>query len=107
MNCPRCGYKKNIVAQISVAMSGHFICSNCSTVCEVKSKREKAFDWLIELLLIPLGVVSMIIFDIHFVFVIVYLILLFLLWFLVARGAIKAKLMSETKNLSTTPNPGD
>lgn len=99
MNCPICNYKKNILMQISVAISGHFVCSNCKAMFEVKSRKANIFDWAIELFFIPLGLVLMIFVDNHYLFIFSYLVFLFFVWLLMARGSTNKILAREKATL--------
>jgi hypothetical protein len=92
MNCPNCQTKVNIWTQLSVAVHGVFICKSCSTKIEVKTTGARIFDWVIELVLFPAGLLLVFITDLSYLFMAVYLPSLFLMWFLIARLSIKKKL---------------
>lgn len=92
MICPTCRSEVKLGTQFSVAVHGVFVCPHCATRLEVKTTAARVFDWVIELVLFPLGLVLLFIADLSYVFMGAYLLSLFLAWFLIARMSIKKKL---------------
>lgn len=92
MICPTCKSKVKLGAQFSIAVHGVFVCKQCTTKIEVKTTAAKIFDWVIELILFPLGLLLVFITDLSYFFMATYLILLFIAWFLIARMSIRKRL---------------
>lgn len=95
MICPVCKSKVKFGTQLSIAVHGVFMCKQCSTKIEIKTTAARIFDWLIELILLPLGLLLVFIADLSYFFMATYLISLFVAWFLVARISIKKRLHQQ------------
>jgi hypothetical protein len=92
MNCPNCQKKVSIWKQFSIAVHGVFLCQDCLTKIEVKTTGARIFDWVIELILFPMGLLLVFVTDLSYLFMTVYLLSLFSAWFWIARLSIKKKL---------------